>query len=190
MIGAAAALLGAWLALGPIAAFAAGDASPHHMTKPDGSLDAAACAVCHNEDFSLQRPQLETCTLCHAQTIHAGSDEHLRASPAAVKRALGDAAQGGPVLPLSDDGHIYCGTCHLFHDPKVASEEWLVHGWVPPNSGLPAAVRQGIIDRWRAIAASSEDKSAVGKFAATGALQMRLPVDNGQLCRRCHGGMR
>jgi hypothetical protein len=186
---AAAALLGVWLVLAPMAACADGD-SPHHMTTSDGSLDMTTCAVCHNEDFSLQRSKLETCTLCHAQTSHAGSDEHLRVSPSAVKNALGETPQGGAVLPLADDGHIYCGTCHLFHDPKVTSEGWLAHGWLPPTSGLPAAVRQAVTERWAALVASSEDKGTVGKFATKGTTQMRLPVDDGQLCRRCHGALR
>ena len=186
---AAAVLLCVWLVLAPLAASADGDASPHHMTTPDGSLDMTKCPVCHNEDFSLQRSKLETCTLCHASTGHAGSDEHLRASPAAVKTALGD-TQGSAVLPLAEDGHIYCGTCHLFHDPKVASEDWLAHGWLPPTNGLPAAVRQAVTERWAALAASSEDKGTVGNFATKGTTQMRLPVDDGQLCRRCHGALR
>ena len=177
------------LALVPLAAHADGDGSPHHMMKADGSLDPTACGMCHNEDFTLQRSKLETCTLCHAQTIHAGANEHLRANPGAVKQALGDAA-GAPALPLADDGHIYCGTCHLFHDPKVASEDWLKHGWLPADRGLAAAVRHGVADRWAALAAPSEEKGAVGKFAAKGTLQMRLPVDDGQLCRRCHGALR
>ena len=96
-------------------------------------------------------------------------------------------AAGAVALPLADDGHIYCGTCHIFHDPKVASEDWLKHGWLPADRGLAAAVRQGVADRWAALAAASEEKGAVGKFAAKGTLQLRLPVDDGQLCRRCHG---
>ncbi len=186
MIGLAIAALTVWVTLASPVAFAEGDASPHHMTKADGSLDTTACAMCHNEDFTLQRSKLETCTLCHAQTVHAGSAEHLRANPAAVKQALGEAADA-PAMPLADDGHIYCGTCHLFHDPKVASEDWLTHGWLPPDRGLAAAVRTGVTDRWAALSAASPDKAAVGTFAAKGTLQMRLAVDNGQLCRRCHG---
>ena len=64
-----------------------------------GGTRATACAVCHNEDFSLQRSKLETCTLCHAQTSHAGSDEHLRASPAAVKIVAAVANPPSPLLP-------------------------------------------------------------------------------------------
>lgn len=182
--------MSAWLVLAPIVASADGEGSPHHMTKADGSLDTDICAVCHNEDFSLQRSKLETCTLCHSPTPHGGADEHLRADPAAVKSKMGDTTQGAPALPLADDGHIYCGTCHLFHDPKVASEDWLAQGWLPRDNGLPAAVRQGVTDRWNSLAATTTDKSAIGKFATKGVVQLRMPVDDGQLCRRCHGTLR
>src|SRR5262249_28732971 len=132
----------------------------------------------------------ETCTLCHAQTSHAGSDEHLRASADAVKRALEGAPKGSPALPLAEDGRIYCGTCHLFHDPAVAQEAWLTRGWLPPDAGLPGAVRKSVSDRWAALALQAGEKEPIGHFAARGSRQMRLPVDNGQLCGQCHGALR
>ena len=190
MTRAIATVLGLWLAVVPAVGRAQDQGSPHHMTKPDGSLDMETCGMCHNEDLSLQRSKLETCTLCHSQTVHAGADEHLRAAPTDVKRALEGQPKGAPALPLADDGHMYCGTCHLFHDPKVTSEDWLAHGWLPANDGFSGAVRQAVTARWAALAAHSEDKSAVGKFATTGTRQMRLPVDDGQLCRPCHGALR
>jgi hypothetical protein len=183
-------VLGVCLILAPVAGRADDEGSPHHMTKADGSLDMDTCGVCHNPDMSLQRSKVETCTLCHAQTVHAGSDEHLRAGPPAVKQALAQQPKGGPALPLTDDGHMYCGTCHLFHDPKVMSEDWLTHGWLPPQSGVSGAVRQAVIDRWAALAAKADDKSQLGQFATKGARQLRLPVNDGQLCRQCHGTLR
>ena len=182
--------LGVWLTLAPTVGRGDDSDSPHHMTKPDGSLDMDKCGVCHNEDMSLQRSKLETCTLCHAQTVHAGSDEHLRASPAAVKQALAGQPKGGPALPLADDGKMFCGTCHLFHDPKVMSEDWLAHGWLPPESGVSGAVRQAVLDRWAALAAKADEKAALGQFASKGSRQLRLPVNDGQLCRQCHGTLR
>jgi hypothetical protein len=183
-------VLGVWLIIAPQWARAEDEGSPHHMTKPDGSLDTDTCGVCHNPDMSLQRSKVETCTLCHAQTVHAGSDEHLRAGAPAVKQALAQQPKGGPALPLTDDGRMYCGTCHLFHDPKVMSEDWLTHGWLPPQSGVSGAVRQAVIDRWAALAAKADAKGQLGQFATTGARQLRLPVNDGQLCRQCHGTLR
>jgi hypothetical protein len=161
--------------------------SPHHMTKSDGSLDGDRCGECHNEDLSLPGSKLEVCTTCHERTTHAGSEEHLRASPAAVKQALAQRKPDAPDLPLEDDGRMYCGTCHFFHDPQVDSEVWLVSGWLPLDSGLAAAVREGVIERWVALAERSNEKGSVGDFATTGARALRLPVDDGQLCRQCHG---
>lgn len=165
--------------------------SPHHMANKDGSLDMQKCGVCHSEDLSLLQPKLETCTLCHAQTSHAGSNNHLRADPQAVKAALAtDAPKGGPAFPLTDDGHMYCGTCHLFHDPSFEGEAWLATGWLPPDKGVSAAVKQGVLDRWAKLAADDGAKDPLGHFAAKGTRQLRLPVDDGQLCRRCHGALR
>jgi hypothetical protein len=178
------------LALGltaaPLVAAAQEEGSPHKMTHPDGSLDMETCGVCHNEDLTLQRSKLETCTLCHAQTSHAGSDEHLRVSPAAVKRAMEQAPKDAPVFPLAEDGRMYCGTCHFFHDPAVAEEKWLTTGWLPADEGLAAAVRRGVENRWTALAQKAGEKDPLGHFAAKGTRQVRLPVDHGQLCRTCH----
>lgn len=182
-------VLGVLLALS-CGARAQEEGSPHHMTKPDGSLDMDTCGACHNEDLSLQRSKVETCTLCHAPTSHAGSEEHGRAAAPAVKQALAGQPSGAPALPLTEDGRIYCGTCHFFHDPKVMSEEWLTQGWIPPDSGLPGAVRGAVGERWAALAEKAGEKSALGQFAGKGTRQLRLPVADGQLCRQCHGALR
>jgi len=179
-------LLGMWLVLAPYAADAEDSGSAHHMTKSDGSLDMETCGACHNEDMSLQRSKLETCTLCHGQVVHGGSDEHVRADPTAVKQLLAGQPADAPVLPLTEEGKIYCGTCHLFHDPKVMSEEWLKEGWLPPDRGVSGAVRQSVIDRWAALAAASKETDALGEFATKGTRQLRIPIDQGQLCRHCH----
>jgi len=171
----------------PAAVHAEDEGSPHHMTKPDGSLNMDICGACHNPDMSLQRSKLETCTLCHAPTVHAGSNEHLSGSPAAVKSALAQQPKGAPALPLTDDGHIYCGTCHFFHDPKVMEEKWLTQGWLPADAGVSGAIRKGVIDRWAALAATAGEKDELGQFATKGTRQLRIPAEGGQLCRQCHG---
>lgn len=183
------AALGIWLTVVPAMIRAENTDTPHHMAKPDGELDVEKCGVCHNEDLSLLLPKLDTCTLCHARTGHAGADEHLRAAPAAVKQALEQAAKS-PALPLTDDGQMYCGTCHLFHDPKFTSENWLPQGWLPRATGVSSAVREEVLARWKALAAQTDEKNALGKFAESGTRQMRMPVDDGQLCRHCHGALR
>jgi hypothetical protein len=162
---------------------------PHRMTKEDGSLDTEVCTACHTEAMDLERSKLETCTLCHAETVHSGADEHLRAEPQAVASAVAGRPKDAVPLPLTDDGRIWCGTCHLYHDPKVLSEEWLAHGWIPPDQGLPAAVREGVLGRWAHLAEVYDEHETPAKFATAGTRLLRLTVQDGSLCRQCHAAM-
>ena len=154
--------------------------SPHRSTE--------MCAACHNEDMSLQRSKLETCTLCHGEAPHSGAAEHTRLEGARVKQALADTKHdGGTQLPLTDEGRIWCGTCHLYHDPSLG-DAWLPTGWIPPDSGLPGAVREGVTTRWKGLAAAHGDSTVDASFASKGTRQLRLPVEDGTLCKQCHGG--
>jgi hypothetical protein len=113
--------------------------------------------------------------------------EHTRLEAARVDRLLAGRKddKDGLKLPLTDDRRIWCGTCHLFHDPSLG-EDWLATGWVPPQTGLPEAVRQGATTKWDAIAAAHDAKGVGASFAEKGTRQLRLPVSDGSLCRQCH----
>ena len=129
--------------------------------------------------------ELETCTLV-PRPGRAGaptsSTRRSRRGEAVVGRAGGRCP--GPAAHRGRQ--IYCGTCHLFHDPKVMSENWLKEGWLPPERGVSGAVRQSVIDRWAVLAAASNQKGPLGEFATEGTRQLRMPIDGGQLCRHCH----
>jgi hypothetical protein len=173
------------LALGAPAAFGAETATPHDMLLADGKPDTDKCALCHEEDFSLSRTKLETCTLCHATTVHSGANEHVRAEPAQVARLIPPPRQGEPVLPLTEDGRIYCGTCHVFHDPRISEEKVLDQPWVP-SSPLGQAVRESLVPRLEAIAPAQGEEAPSTKFS-DGTKRLRLPIADGALCRHCHG---
>jgi hypothetical protein len=162
-------------------------AGQHHMVGPDGQADAEKCAVCHNEDLSLARSKVETCTLCHAATVHSGANEHLRAEAASVSRLLPPTKAGQLSLPLTEDGRIYCGTCHVFHDPAISNEETLASPWVPPSSGLPESVRQSVKKRWERAQSVHGESEAGATFTTKGTTRLRLPIEDGSLCRHCHG---
>jgi hypothetical protein len=163
----------------PLAATADDSGTPHTSTD--------LCSVCHKSDMSLLSPKSEICLTCHQATQHAGSAEHLRMEPARVGRALAT-APSGEKPPLTDDGHIWCGTCHLWHPPSLG-EAWLPNGWVPPDSGLPGAVRAGVTARWAEIASAHDKKTVEAEFASTGTRQLRLSYQDGSLCKRCHGDL-
>lgn len=162
-------------------------ASPHQMVGPDGQVEDEKCAICHNEDMSLTRSKVETCTLCHAATVHSGANEHLRATAASVSKLLPPTKSDQPSLPLTEDGRIYCGTCHVFHDPAISNEETLASPWVPPSSGLSESVRRSVEARWRRAESKQGESEAGATFSTKGTRRLRLPIEDGSLCRHCHG---
>jgi len=177
--------LGLLLAVRPL--WAEETAGPHHMVGPDGQADMAACAVCHNEDLSLARSKIETCTACHATTVHSGASEHLRANAASVARLLPPAKTDQPSLPLTEDGRIYCGTCHVFHDPAISGETTLASPWLPSSSGLAESVRQSVETRWERTQSVHGETKPGATFSKKGTTRLKLSVEDGSLCRHCHG---
>jgi len=162
--------------------------NPHHMVGADGALDDSVCSLCHEDDFTLSRSKTETCTLCHSDAPHAGAAQHLRADTAAVKRLAVD--REGIDIPLTDEDTLYCGSCHLYHDPAVADEQWLDHGWVPSaTEGLGKAVRDELAAWFAADDARRDPATAAAtvKWMEGGTRMLRLPAENGTLCKRCHG---
>lgn len=165
----------------------ADDDSPHKMIKADGEPDEEKCTVCHNEDMDLLESKSDTCGGCHDPTIHSGAAEHLRATAAAVKAHVPEAKNGVPELPRAEDGKMYCGTCHLFHDPLVDDVTP-----IPPlklsSQPIAAAIRAATAKRWSLLAQQHGETSADASFAEDSTSTLRLPIDEGQLCRHCHGG--
>lgn len=166
----------------------ADEPSPHMMVLPNGKLDESKCGACHTKDMSLLGSPLETCTLCHSEWEHSGSHEHVTADKAKIAEMMAKRPKGAVTLP-TPDGQIYCGTCHLYHDPKVLDEEWLAKGWLPPDSGVSGAVRASVLERWAKLDTGTA-KGPVGEFATSGTRQLRLPVSDGSLCVQCHGDKR
>lgn len=152
------------------------EGTPHSMLGSDGKPDKETCSICHSDTFELLQSKADICVTCHTSP-HVGASRHLAADAAAVARLLPTEAKDS--LPLTEDGKMYCGTCHLFHDPRVLGDPWLQRPWLPASSGLPQAVRQ-------AMEKHGEEGSSV-TFTSKGTRALRLPVEDGTLCRRCHG---
>lgn len=161
------------------------DTNPHRMSGPD---DDSGCGFCHEDDMSLSSSLLDTCLSCHALTEHSGSQEHLHATAAEVARLKPTPIKAGaePVLPLTPEGTMWCGTCHLYHDPQVNEEALLPERWHPPMLGMAAAVADAIASRWGDLAAKYGQKLPVARFSAHGTNALRLSVSDGRLCAECH----
>ncbi|MFN8625091.1 MAG: hypothetical protein U0587_03765 [Candidatus Binatia bacterium] len=161
--------------------------TPHRMLKADGEVDPEKCAVCHQEDMSLNLPKSGLCTTCHSATIHAGAARHLQASPEQLAHAVSPKKPSELDLPLNESNGIFCGTCHIFHDPRVSGEQARDRRWLPPTTGLAEAVRKGVTEQWARIAGKHGESEVGAKFSTRGTLSLRLPIDDGTLCRTCHG---
>lgn len=161
--------------------------SPHSMVKADGEADMDKCGLCHEPDLSLSRSKRETCTLCHAETLHSGAYAHFHAAPDKLKQLLSAAHAEQPELPTAEDGGIYCGTCHIFHDPHLSEDKLLATRRPVASTGLDQAVQAAIAAQWPAIAHKYEAEKAGASFATKRTNALRLPVDDGTLCRHCHG---
>lgn len=164
------------------------DFNPHRMVDEEGALDMSVCGLCHTDELELSSPKEDVCVTCHAVTTHAGSAEHLQATSAEVAR-LAPKSEQANALPLTDAGGMYCGTCHLFHDPAVAGEKGLAAGWVPSSSGYTRAVRESLTQQFESTALQRGKASAEVSFATEGTRALRLPVADGSLCKRCHGNL-
>jgi len=178
-------LLGAAAPLAASADEGEDDSNPHRMSGPD---DEESCGFCHEEDLSLSQSPLDTCLTCHSLTEHSGAAEHVRANAAAVLRAQPTPlkADEDPILPLTEEGTIWCGTCHLFHDPRVNEEALLSERWLPPQTGLAGAVRDAVAAHWGDLAGKYQQPLPVARFAEHGSAWLRLPVSDGALCAACH----
>jgi hypothetical protein len=170
----------------------ANDENPHWMLLPNGEPDEEKCAICHDEDKNLLSSKEETCLSCHDRTLHSGSTEHLRATAAEVERLLPPKEQAGVEFPLAEDGRIYCGTCHLFHDPRV-DEVNLAAPRSLPQAGLAKEIRQAIEQNVRGVRAAQPGAELEWSFAPQSTGFLRLPIDDNRLCTACHekeGGKR
>lgn len=164
--------------------------NPHRMVGADGKADMKKCAVCHTDTLDLARPKSEACTLCHSETVHAGSIEHLRASADAVSHALASGGTDTAKPSLTEGGTIYCGTCHLFHDPALGQDKPLAYGRVPARTGIAEAVRSSLENQAATVGERTGTKGSLLGFATEGTTALTMPVEDGSLCLRCHGSYR
>ena len=98
-------------------------------------------------------------------------------------------ADGKPTVLLTEDGQIFCGTCHLFHDPAVSEAKLLAASRLPGKTGLAGAVRARIEQESEEIAGRYNAASAGAAFSSKGTTALRETVSDGGLCRSCHGDL-
>jgi hypothetical protein len=158
---------------------------PHRMVGADGEADLEKCDSCHEDDLTLLFPKEELCLICHTTNQHPGSAEHVAVKPEGLARTVPRSKDSDFALPLTDDGGIFCGTCHLYHDPADPSEPWLAAGAPERTTPFAAAVR-GDVERERDAITNAQ----AAHFARQGTRALRAPVAGGALCAQCHEGLK
>ncbi len=146
--------------------------SPHEP--PEKGKADGTCAVCHSAippegstvaNASLRLAPKQACTTCHPDAVHAGAREHVGSK---IDHPL--SPEAAKALPLGPDGDINCWTCHDVH----------TFGRSKPTK--PSALAQSI-QRLRTTGLTVPEKKA----DKVDDPMMALPVNDGTLCRACHG---
>lgn len=130
--------------------------------------NAGGCPACHQgkpaagappAQAELRLPGADTCTTCHPGPVHAGVAEHLGEG---VTVAL--APEAAAALPLGEGNAIMCWTCHDVHRAG-------------PDTPHPPAGFAARLARLRPPTAEGQRPALLA-----------LSVQDGSLCRACHGG--
>ena len=156
---------------------------PHTaMRDTDPVHRADACLFCHDsipeegKTDDLRMPGVETCRGCHFETSHAGSGEHMVKLDAAMAEGARKAN-----LPLAEGNAATCATCHDPHPAGTTKASAERAGWGEVRV-VPAS--------WERAVLAPAQKDRLGDRAAPvlkGMDLLRLPIDDGSLCKACHG---
>ena len=159
-------------------------AFPHNPAQARDPEDAS-CKGCHGvipepgaapEQVALHMGPEGTCSMCHRGPTHAGADSHLgRIVPDPLRAGL------SPQLALLEGGRIACFTCHEPH-MDIDTSEHQATGERPLAAELRTLAEQrewaGLVER---------DAAWPPLRPAELPVMVSLPVENGALCRACHG---
>jgi len=145
--------------------------NPHHGTNPPDPT-ADTCTTCHTTapqrgasvaDAKLRLSPPAVCSSCHSTAPHAGAAEH-----------FGQLVPPGVDLP-SHEGRIVCFTCHDVH-----------------GGGAAGDVHSKLADALTKVALAGEWSGAADGVTLPGSDRPRppmlaAPLQDGKLCRICHG---
>jgi len=166
------------------------------------------CKYCHREvpdrehppkreESKLRLPVDRICLGCHLKTPHLNALEHSRKPEEKMRKRIREAEKAYRViLPLDEQGHVTCVTCHSPHEKGVIDE-----GHPAGRQVADRSVEEGPdyrSSRWSPIyradkearLAELERKSGesveLDYRRLAGEVLMRLPAADGSLCRACH----
>jgi len=151
---------------------------PHHPDEARSATDPT-CSACHSTlpetgagptESRLRWDDTDACVVCHVGEVHFGVAEH-------VGKRVPDEIQA--TLPPSialHDGDVTCWSCHEVHDGVSTGKL---------GSRMGEALRGAALEtQWKEL---GEDVIWPGASAADHPPLLSLPLQDGALCRACHG---
>lgn len=181
----------------------------HLMIDERGEIKEKNCLYCHEEvhekrdqplepaQLKLRLPAEKLCFGCHLKTPHLNAVEHQGAKPKPEMKKHMDqmAREHAIILPLAEDGHVTCISCHSPHPDGVMQEG------NPAGAQVSADVEKGVTyedHSWDAVfradkqqrledlAMQSGEHHALGYRRLKSEVLLRLPAKDGSLCLSCH----
>lgn len=147
--------------------------------------------------MKLRLPAETLCFGCHLKTPHLNAVEHQGAKPKPEmkKHMLDKAREKAIILPLSEDGHVTCISCHSPHPEGVMQEGNLA------GAQVSADVEKGVTyedHSWNAVFRADKQQRLEDWAMQSGEhheldyrrlkteVLLRLPAKDGSLCLSCH----
>ncbi len=116
--------------------------NPHDQINDEGKLLEDKCMMCHprlprelkdgtavDTEIHVRKDASSLCLNCHVWTPHPGGEfafadrggpMHLVVPPPRIARFMKKSEEkNGLILPLAEDGKVYCATCHNPHEKGV-----------------------------------------------------------------------
>ncbi|MCG8429514.1 MAG: hypothetical protein MI754_19355 [Chromatiales bacterium] len=181
----------------------------HRQKLDNGKLDERSCSYCHLEQpqqikgevpqkTDLRLPPAVLCLGCHLKTPHLNSLEHAGApSEKVLDRLQAHNRSARRPLPLDEQQHVTCVTCHDPHQPGVIEklsadqEVWLGEsdvetGSVYVSSRWSPVYEADKAERLADLQQHSDWPLALRYRRLEQEVLLRLPAKDGTLCNACH----
>ena len=181
----------------------------HILLDENQAINKKNCLFCHQEihekrdhklgqaQLKLRLPPEKLCLGCHLKSPHLNAIEHQDAKPKPeMKKYMDKQAQDqNIILPLAENGHVTCISCHSPHQKGVLEPSNIA------GNQIDGDIKQGITykahswdqvfrndkqDRLMLWELTHNEGIDIGYERIEQEVLLRLPAKDGRLCLSCH----
>lgn len=181
----------------------------HILLDETKAIKKKNCLFCHQEihekrdqkrdksELKLRLPPEKLCLGCHLKSPHLNAIEHQDAKPKPeMKKYMDKQAQDKNIfLPLAENGHVTCISCHSPHQKGVLESENIA------GNQIEGDIKKGITykahswdqvfkndkqDRLMLWELTHHERINIGYERIEQEVLLRLPAKDGSLCLTCH----